>query len=247
MHTANWNTNFADKGKVECDEHSLNFTCDSKCKEKQDKNSNFFIFHCPYCDFKCNKEMVLKQHLEIHSQEKLKPLQCSYCNYKCKHKSKFTRHLRIHTKGTKEKPYQCAICDYKCSRKGNLTQHLEIHSEGKSFHCIYCDYKCNYKNNFTRHLHIHRALNNKKYRNLQWGAQCQSWRVPFASTGYSCAALDSGISPTAQLRKICGCEIRFNHLDKQNRHIQIIVVTILNDRNKYVVKHGQQDKKKSLL
>lgn len=70
---------------------------------------------CSSCQFSCQHQLVLEQHLRSHGGKRL--YKCTDCKYSTQNKQKITWHIRIHTG---EKPYSCEQCSYTCTDPSRL-------------------------------------------------------------------------------------------------------------------------------
>lgn len=70
---------------------------------------------CSSCQFACQHQLVLEQHLRSHGGKRL--YKCTDCKYSTRNKQKITWHIRIHTG---EKPYSCEQCRYTCTDPSRL-------------------------------------------------------------------------------------------------------------------------------
>ncbi|KAL7637013.1 UNVERIFIED_CONTAM: hypothetical protein RMT77_012771 [Armadillidium vulgare] len=105
---------------------------------------------CAHCSYECNSKVLLKQHLLIHSNDKL--FKCSECSYECNFKGSLKRHMLIHGN---VKLFKCSHCSYECNEKGSLKRHMLIHGSAKLFKCCECNYECNDKGSLKIHLLNH--------------------------------------------------------------------------------------------
>ncbi|KAK2839489.1 hypothetical protein Q5P01_013229 [Channa striata] len=105
---------------------------------------------CSACQFACQHQLVLEQHLRSHGGKRL--YKCSECKYSTANKQKITWHIRIHTG---EKPYSCEQCSYTCTDPSRLKLHMRVHQEEKKYLCPECGYKCKWATQLKYHMSKH--------------------------------------------------------------------------------------------
>ena len=138
-------------------EPEINFLCDT-CgrligseRHQQECNTKFDI-NCPKCDKTFTSLKNLRQHMNVHNENKH---ECTYCSKTFSFKCNLTRHINlIHLKNTK-KSWKCSICDTLFQTKWNLIEHNKIHSS-RMFFCINCE------KSFYRKRHL---INHSKFCN----------------------------------------------------------------------------------
>ena len=58
------------------------------------------IFHCPMCQYNCNKAVALKSHMLTHQPQKTPGFFCPHCdNFNCTRRSELSRHIERKHKG----------------------------------------------------------------------------------------------------------------------------------------------------
>ncbi|KAM7380860.1 hypothetical protein PAMP_004130 [Pampus punctatissimus] len=105
---------------------------------------------CSSCQFSCQHQLVLEQHLRSHGGKRL--YKCTDCKYSTRNKQKITWHIRIHTG---EKPYSCEQCSYTCTDPSRLKLHMRVHQEEKKYLCPECGYKCKWATQLKYHMTKH--------------------------------------------------------------------------------------------
>ncbi|XP_067373107.1 zinc finger protein 142 isoform X2 [Channa argus] len=105
---------------------------------------------CNTCEFACQHQLVLEQHLRSHGGKRL--YKCTDCEYSTPNKQKITWHIRIHTG---EKPYSCEQCSYTCTDPSRLKLHMRVHQEEKKYLCPECGYKCKWATQLKYHMSKH--------------------------------------------------------------------------------------------
>lgn len=91
---------------------------------KKQKRATNKPYSCEICGKNFSHSSTLKDHMNIHSQNK--PYFCTYlgCTKSFSNGSNLNRHMRIHT-GVR--PYKCSVCKKKFSQSSNLKVHEKIH------------------------------------------------------------------------------------------------------------------------
>lgn len=119
----------------------------------QNLHSENSDFACTICHVKCLDEEILKQHLDVHKQQK--PFNCKKCGQHFTRKYHLERHLS-HTKCSDEpnrKDLTCEVCQKNFTRLDNLREHLRGHlgqnPRKREFQCPFCDKAFYGKNKFT--------------------------------------------------------------------------------------------------
>ncbi|XP_041663558.1 zinc finger protein 142 [Cheilinus undulatus] len=133
---------FAAKTKQLLAQHLLN--------EHEEGSPEDKPLRCSACQFTCQHQLVLEQHLRSHGGKRL--YKCTECEYSTRNKQKIMWHIRIHTG---EKPYSCEQCSYTCTDPSRLKLHMRVHQEEKKYLCQKCGYKCKWATQLKYHMTKH--------------------------------------------------------------------------------------------
>ena len=126
-------------------------------------------FECTVCEFKCNDQIMLSDHIKIHTvdtdavlhidpSQASEELKCTVCDYKCKYPDILRFHMETHTG---EKPYLCSHCGESFASNEDLGKHLLTHSKisthtGEKPHpCTKCSEGFGTKEDLEKHMVIH--------------------------------------------------------------------------------------------
>uniref|UniRef100_A0A6P7GQV6 Gastrula zinc finger protein XlCGF7.1-like isoform X4 n=1 Tax=Diabrotica virgifera virgifera TaxID=50390 RepID=A0A6P7GQV6_DIAVI len=109
---------------------------------------------CEICCKMFSRKGNLKEHMKIHTEDKL--FLCEICSKTFSRRHYLKEHMRIHTG---DKPFTCETCSYRFSRKSSLKTHMRIHTEeihtGKSFTCKICTKEFPHNSVLRVHMKIH--------------------------------------------------------------------------------------------
>ena len=130
-----------------CQEAIGNAGVDHKMDIHIDPSQSNNILKCSECDYKCEYENILREHMEIHTGEG--PFLCSECGEQSSTMQDMVKHMLIHT-GEKSSTQDehgltnegdilmsCTICDFSCLNNDILRNHLISHNV---YSCMKCDF-----------------------------------------------------------------------------------------------------------
>ncbi len=131
----------------------LKLKVDLNLKSPQDRK-----YQCSTCGKKCGTNQDLKDHLQVHSDEK--SWICEQCGQGFKRERNLKQHLKCHLKLkrplnlkiSKGWKYKCSTCGKKCPTKQGLKDHLQVHSDEKPWECEQCKKVFKRKRNLVRHV-----------------------------------------------------------------------------------------------
>ena len=86
---------------------------------------------CHICEFACDNDTSLKEHMITHDNEIL--LNCTECDFNCRNEDVLNIHLASHN------IYLCNICNSQCKSEKELCEHVKLHS-GKNHKVTESDY-----------------------------------------------------------------------------------------------------------
>lgn len=106
------------------------------------------------CDI-CSKSYKLKKHLTIHmkSHSDARPYICDYCKMSFKLKKILKNHLRVH----QMRKFLCSECGLSFVHYGNLSIHMRIHTGDKPHVCPDCGLRFNTTSSLARHKLRHKG------------------------------------------------------------------------------------------
>uniref|UniRef100_A0A672LB70 Zinc finger protein 462 n=1 Tax=Sinocyclocheilus grahami TaxID=75366 RepID=A0A672LB70_SINGR len=101
---------------------------------------------CPFCLYHTKHKSSMIDHIVLHREERVVPLEVS--------RSKLSRHL-------KGLVFRCHKCTFTCSSEPNLQQHIQKHEELKPYQCQLCYYDSKLLHELEIHLHQeHKVIRN---------------------------------------------------------------------------------------
>ena len=106
--------------------------------------------HCKICDEVFSCEIVLKEHLVSHANER--PYVCVTCGKDFKTKSNLMCHEKSHSDN---KPHPCDVCNKSFKMRCHLTEHQLTHLNPRPHKCDTCGKTFVYKSSLNTHKHIH--------------------------------------------------------------------------------------------
>ncbi|XP_014616637.1 PREDICTED: zinc finger protein 880-like [Polistes canadensis] len=115
------------------------------------------VYSCPDCNEICREVSQIKQHRQIHIQER--KYQCELCSAMLKRKEHLDQHMRGHSD---VRPYQCSLCEKAFKRNEHLRRHNVIHSGNKNFICPTCQKAFARKDHLHKHAQTHSARKKSK-------------------------------------------------------------------------------------
>ncbi|KAK3100404.1 hypothetical protein FSP39_019331 [Pinctada imbricata] len=105
------------------------------------------MYECELCGKEFKTKNHLKQHFEVHSEDR--PFICNICGFAFKNKFHLTDHLRTHTG---ERKHTCDFCSMKFNRKHGLKRHMfRRHKSEIKFRCDVCEKILPGKESFDEH------------------------------------------------------------------------------------------------
>jgi hypothetical protein len=148
-----------DKRKFECDYCDWVFKREDSLKEHLNLHTADKIYRCEECPFISLQVRSLNNHIQSeHAEDKWK---CFECSMVLTSNSNLKKHiLSIHTD---EKPYICdqGQCEFRTALKSNLTIHINnVHLKLTKFDCDKCEYSTVSASDLKKH--IDRVHNNKR-------------------------------------------------------------------------------------
>ncbi|XP_015185465.1 PREDICTED: zinc finger protein 184-like isoform X2 [Polistes dominula] len=84
------------------------------------------IYSCPDCNEIFHEVSQVKQHRQVHMQER--KYQCGLCDAMLKRKEHLDQHMRGHSN---KRPFKCSLCEKAFKRNEHLRRHNVIHSATK--------------------------------------------------------------------------------------------------------------------
>lgn len=109
-------------------------------------------YQCTMCERWFSKRYHLKNHITIHSKEKL--FNCDLCPNKYSNRGNLDRHVRVFH--NKEKHHTCKDCGKSFSQITILRQHMATHTTERNFECDICHKK--FKTDAYLSLHRNRHM-----------------------------------------------------------------------------------------
>ncbi|RZF38298.1 hypothetical protein LSTR_LSTR007896 [Laodelphax striatellus] len=156
--------------KVQVDYKCNEETPPKKKRVRKKEPREIQLFTCGYCDFKCPKTDMMKNHLKtVHAgkpaaersvakktKPEKEPIVCELCGFKCIKMAVMKVHNRSHTG---ERPFSCSHCDQTFVQNSHLTKHLKRHAGKITLQCKSCDFVCNDPVLLKRHnQQVHRLV-----------------------------------------------------------------------------------------
>ncbi|KAI4492112.1 hypothetical protein M0802_010009 [Mischocyttarus mexicanus] len=117
------------------------------------------VYSCPDCNEVFHEVSQIKQHRQIHIQER--KYQCELCNAMLKRKEHLDQHMRGHSNF---RPFKCSLCEKAFKRNEHLRRHNVIHSGNKNFICPTCQKAFARKDHLHKHAQTHLAMKKSKSR-----------------------------------------------------------------------------------
>ncbi|XP_043494494.1 zinc finger protein 100-like [Polistes fuscatus] len=115
------------------------------------------VYSCPDCNKILHDVSQIKQHRQIHIQER--KYGCNLCEMRLKRKEHLDQHLRGHSN---DRPYKCPFCEKAFKRNEHLRRHKDIHSGNKKFKCPTCQKAFARKDHLRKHAQTHSGRKNNK-------------------------------------------------------------------------------------
>lgn len=107
-------------------------------------------YKCKFCDVRCKKRGILKEHYKIHKGLIFK---CSICGKDFNKIGNLNTHEKKHF--AREKHFKCSICPKEFTQKCLLKYHMETHLGMKPHQCTECPAAFQDKSNLRKHYRIH--------------------------------------------------------------------------------------------
>ncbi|KAI5748045.1 hypothetical protein M8J77_021303 [Diaphorina citri] len=162
-------------------------------------------FQCPVCKLILRSKYSLKNHVRIHTKEKL--FICEECGKQFVTSSALRRHKKaVHLK---IKDHSCDVCGKVFSCPTNLTVHKRVHTGEKPFVCESCG------KSFSQHssLFIHKMIHTQR----QYRYECSHCQKKF----FRNSKLTSHLKTHSDLRPyecdICNASFKTNYERKKHR------------------------------
>ena len=108
---------------------------------------------CTVCNKQFRRQSYLKEHILIHTGEKLH--QCNVCDKSFTLKGKLNRHMLTHTG---KKSYKFTICNKGFTQRNHLMRHLPSHTGENPVKCDKCVKKITETRTLHEHLKSHQSI-----------------------------------------------------------------------------------------
>ena len=119
-------------------------------------HTNKVLYKCGACDKIYPTMMALKKHMFVHGEG---PFKCEFCALEFHQYTDLKEHLRTHETNVEEKKYPCDICGKRFKYRLLLRKHKEMHEAEESnvpmFQCNLCSKKFRHVSSLSRHKKSH--------------------------------------------------------------------------------------------
>ena len=114
-------------------------------------------FICNICNKAFKKLFNLKQHMRVHTNEKL--LKCAQCKKRFNDRSSMNKHTK--TVHADLRPYTCSLCEKCLTSSSHLKDHQVTHTNQKEFQCLQCGKSFAFRSSLNKHSLNHQRLNER--------------------------------------------------------------------------------------
>ena len=109
-------------------------------------------FQCQKCDFGCETETYLTEHLQTHKNDLNN--KCKNCEFVGDTESWLNEHIKLHEK---ELQIKCQHGVIICKTKSQLSEHIKIHKT-PNFLCEQCEFSCKSQTHLNNHIKLQTTL-----------------------------------------------------------------------------------------